>query len=62
MDEDEVLHEYLQCEVAHDEYEVKRTFDTGVAEFLFPEDIYHLDMENIRATQLARFKLLIEEW
>lgn len=50
-----------QRDVAHDEYEVKRIFDTGVAEFLFPSDIYHLDMGNIRNGQLARFRRMIEE-
>ena len=29
-----------QRDVAHDEYEVKRIFDSGVAELLFPHDIY----------------------
>lgn len=56
------LNYMYQCEVAHDEYEVKRIFDTGVAEFLFPSDIYHLDMDTIRTTQLARFRRLNEEW
>jgi hypothetical protein len=55
------LNYMYQCDVAHDEYEVKRIFDTGVAEFLFPTDIYHLDMEKIRATQLLRFRRGIEE-
>lgn len=50
-----------QRDVAHDEYEVKRLFDTGVTEFLFPSDIYKLDMENIRTAQLARFRKMIEE-
>lgn len=59
-------HSYLnymyQRDVAHDEYEVKRIFDTGVAEFLFPSDIYNLNMEKIRSTQLARFRKRIEEY
>jgi hypothetical protein len=55
------LNYMCQRDVAHDEYEVKRIFDTGVAEFLFPSDIYHLDMENIRTAQLARFRRMIEE-
>ena len=46
--------------IAHDEYEVKRLFDSGVAEFLFPEDIYHLDMEKIRKRQLEKFRRSIE--
>ncbi len=56
------LNYIYQRDVAHDEYEVKRIFDTGVAEFLFPADIYHLDMETIRSTQLARFRKQIEEY
>ena len=46
--------------IAHDEYEVRRLFDSGVAEFLFPRDIYHLDMESIRQTQLDKFRVSIE--
>ncbi|NOQ45796.1 MAG: hypothetical protein GQ559_03865 [Desulfobulbaceae bacterium] len=56
------LNYIYQRDVAHDEYEVKRIFDTGVAQFLFPSDIYHLDMEKIRAGQLARFRKQIEEY
>jgi hypothetical protein len=46
--------------IAHDEYEVRRLFDSKVAEFLFPEDIYQLDMEQIREKQLASFRKAIE--
>ena len=49
-----------QRDIAHDEYEVKRLFDSGVAEFLFPQDIYQLDMQNIREKQLAKFRRSIE--
>ncbi len=56
------LNYIYQRDVAHDEYEVKRIFDTGVAEFLFPSDIYHLNMEKIRSIQLARFRKQIEEY
>jgi len=55
------LNYMYQREVAHDEYEVKRIFDTGVAAFLFPPDIYHLDLEEIRSRQLAHFRRIIEE-
>ncbi|HIQ37001.1 MAG TPA: hypothetical protein EYH36_03245 [Desulfocapsa sulfexigens] len=55
------LNYMYQRDVAHDEYEVKRIFDTGVAEFLFPSGIYHLDMEKIRTAQLSRFRRRIEE-
>ncbi|BCO07872.1 hypothetical protein GF1_02480 [Desulfolithobacter dissulfuricans] len=50
-----------QRDVAHDEYEVKRIIDSGVAEFLFPHDIYHLDMATIREQQIRRFRKQIEE-
>lgn len=55
------LNYIYQRDVAHDEYEVKRIFDTGVADFLFPSDIYHLKMENIRAAQIKAFRKQIEE-
>lgn len=57
-------HSYLnyryQRDIAHDEYEVKRIFNSGVAEFLFPKEIYGLDMEQIRETLLAQFRRNIE--
>lgn len=56
------LNYIYQRDVAHDEYEVKRIFNSGVAEFLFPADIYHLDMEKIRTNQLSRFRKQIEEF
>lgn len=55
------LNYIYQRDVAHDEYEVKRIFDTGVVAFLFPPDIYHLDLERIRAHQLTWFRKQIEE-
>lgn len=55
------LNYMYQRDVAHDEYEVKRLFDTGVAEFLFPQDFYHLNLASIRDKQLARFRKIIEE-
>jgi hypothetical protein len=42
--------------VSHDEYEVRRIFDSGVAEFLFPNDIYHVQMSDLRERQLTRFR------
>ncbi|MGE5318673.1 MAG: hypothetical protein ACM3KD_00700 [Hyphomicrobiaceae bacterium] len=50
----------FQRDIAHDEYEVKRIFDSGVAEFLFPSDIYNLDMGQIRQTLLEQFRRRIE--
>jgi hypothetical protein len=55
------LNYIYQRDVAHDEYEVKRIFDTGVVEFLFPPAIYHLDLGKIRDHQLAWFRRCIEE-
>ncbi|QEP44830.1 hypothetical protein D5085_17835 [Ectothiorhodospiraceae bacterium BW-2] len=46
--------------ISHDEYEVRRLFDSGVAEFLFPADIYNLHLDKIRKTQLHRFRRSIE--
>jgi hypothetical protein len=51
----------FQRDIAHDEYEVKRIFDSGVAEFLFPGEIYNLDMELIRQTLLDQFRKSIEK-
>ncbi len=56
------LNYIYQRDVAHDEYEVKRIFDTGVAELLFPPDIYNLNHEKIRELQLLRFRKQIEEF
>lgn len=55
------LNYMYQREVAHDEYEVKRIFDSGVAEFLFPTDIYHLDLEEIQRKQILFFRKRNEE-
>lgn len=46
---------------SHDEYEVRRLFDSGVTEFLFPYDIYRLDMTQVREKQLQRFRKIIEQ-
>ena len=48
-------------EVSHDEYEVKRIFDSGVVELLFPQDIFRLDLEKIRNDMIRRFRRTIEE-
>ncbi len=56
------LNYIYQRDVAHDEYEVKRIFDTGVAELLFPQDIYKLNHRKIRKQQLLRFRKQIEEF
>ena len=50
-----------QRDVAHDEYEVKRIFDSGVAELLFPHDIYFLDHQRVRDNMIRLFRKNIEE-
>jgi hypothetical protein len=56
------LNYIYQRDVAHDEYEVKRIFDTGVSTLLFPPDIYNLDHQQIREQQLRRFRRQIEDF
>ncbi len=56
------LNYMYQRDVSHDEYEVKRIFDTGVAEFLFPPDIYHLNMGQIRERQIRWCRKQNEEY
>ncbi|MDW7771991.1 MAG: hypothetical protein SCH71_03780 [Desulfobulbaceae bacterium] len=56
------LNYIYQKDVSHEEYEVKRLFDTGVAEFLFPRDIYHLNMNAIRERQIKWCRKRIEEY
>jgi len=46
-------------DVSHDEYEVKRIFDSGVMELLFPENIYHLNHTKIRNELIDQFRLHI---
>lgn len=55
------LNYMFQQDVAHDEYEVKRIFDSGVMELLFPKDIFQLDHEMIRDDMIRRFRRRIEE-
>jgi hypothetical protein len=54
-----VNYKYMR-DVAHDEYEVKRIFDSGVAELLFPHSIYFLDHSTIRNTMIQFFRQQIE--
>ena len=51
----------FQRDIAHDEYEVRRLFDSGVTDFLFPPDIYHLNMARTRQSQLLSFRKAIEQ-
>jgi hypothetical protein len=50
-----------QRDVAHDEYEVKRIFDSGVAELLFPQDIYFLNHQAVRENMIRLSRQNIED-
>jgi hypothetical protein len=54
------LNYMYQRGVAHNEYEVRRLFDTGVAKLLFPRDIYLLDISTIKDDLLRLFRQQIE--
>lgn len=49
-------------DVSHDEYEVKRIFDSGVAELLFPKDIYKLNISEKKDALINWFRKRIEEF
>ena len=55
------LNYMYQRDVAHDEYEVRRIFDSGVAELLFPDDIFYLNHQAIRNDMLKLFRKQIEQ-
>ncbi|MCP4340690.1 MAG: hypothetical protein GY799_17840 [Desulfobulbaceae bacterium] len=55
------LNYIYQRGVAHREYEVNRLFDSGVANLLFPKDIYLLDLASIKDELLYRFRRQIEK-
>ncbi|WP_028862824.1 hypothetical protein [Psychromonas aquimarina] len=54
------LNYMYQQDVAHNEYEVKRLFDSGVIELLFPMDIFHLKHLNTRNEMVQFFRKQIE--
>ncbi|MEW6218423.1 MAG: hypothetical protein AB1634_02690 [Thermodesulfobacteriota bacterium] len=54
------LNYMYQRGVAHDEYEVRRIFDSGVARLLFPQAIYDLDMDSLRDEILGWFRHRLE--
>ncbi|MFM2483891.1 hypothetical protein [Celerinatantimonas yamalensis] len=54
------LNYMYQQDVAHNEYEVKRVFDSGVVELLFPHDIFHLDHQQTRGEMIRFFRRQIE--
>ncbi|MFM2476952.1 hypothetical protein [Celerinatantimonas sp. MCCC 1A17872] len=54
------LNYMYQQDVSHNEYEVKRIFDSGVIELLFPHDIFHLDHVKTRDEMIRFFRRQIE--
>ena len=55
------LNYIYQRGVSHDEYEVKRIFDSGVAALLFPRDIYEIDIAEKKEPLIRWFRSRIEE-
>jgi hypothetical protein len=55
------LNYMYQQDVAHDEYEVKRIFDSGVVELLFPKEIFSLDNNAIRDDLIQFFRKQVRE-
>lgn len=47
--------------MSHDEYEIKRLIDAGVARLLFPAGIYRLDMDHVREELIRWARRRIEE-
>jgi len=54
------LNYIYQRGVAHCEYEVNRLFNSGVADLLFPREIYFLDLSSIKDELLQLFRKQIE--
>jgi hypothetical protein len=55
------LNYMYEKDVSHDEYEVKRIFESGVAELLFPKDIYEIDIGEKKDDLIQWFRRRIEE-
>ena len=55
------LNYIYQRGVSHDEYEVKRIFDSGVAALLFPGAIYEIDIAEKKEALVRWFRSRIEE-
>jgi len=55
------LNYLYQRNIAHGEYEIRRLIDSGVAELLFPKDIYGIDMARVKETLIQKFRKRIEE-
>lgn len=56
------LNYIYQRDVSHDEYEVKRIFDSGVAQLLFPKDVYEIDIAEKKEDLISWFRRRIEEF
>ncbi|MFZ5775889.1 MAG: hypothetical protein ACOY3Z_10445 [Thermodesulfobacteriota bacterium] len=56
------LNYIYQRDVSHDEYEVRRIFESGVATLLFPEDIYEIDIAEQKEAVVRWFRKRIEEF
>jgi len=56
------LNYLYERDVSHDEYEVKRIFESGVAELLFPMDVYEIDIAEKKEALLHWFRKRIEEF
>ncbi len=54
------LNYMYQRGVSHDEYEIKRIFDSGVADLLFPRDIYEFDINGKKDALISWFRQRIE--
>lgn len=54
------LNYIYQRDVSHDEYEVKRLFDSGVTELLFPRDIYEIEISEKKEALIRWFRCRIE--
>lgn len=55
------LNYIYQRDVSHDEYEVKRLFESGVTELLFPRDIYEIEISEKKEALIRWFRRRIEE-
>lgn len=55
------LNYLYQRDISHGEYEIRRLIDSGVAELLFPKDIYGIDMVSIKETMIQKYRKRIEE-
>lgn len=50
------LNYLFEHEISHDEYEVRRLFDTGTTELLFPESIYKINMKEAKSSIVQKVR------